>query len=214
MKFFTAFKAIIKRILHCFYRCAVCIRGCFLGIGYREFGLTSRIVHPMRVLGKKYISIGKNVQILNGLRMEAVSRYGDQVFVPGLKIGDGTSIGQNCHIISAENLIIGENVTFSGNIFVSDCLHEYQEFNKHILSQPLTIRHTEIGDYSFVGYGAAILPGSVLGKQCIVGANAVVTAGTYPDGSVLAGVPARIIRCYNVETKHWERVKDNGYKTS
>lgn len=53
--------------------------------------------------------------------------------------------------------------------------------------------------------GAAIQAGTVLGKQCIVGANSVVR-GTFPDYCVIAGVPAKIIRKYNAESHSWERV--------
>lgn len=53
--------------------------------------------------------------------------------------------------------------------------------------------------------GAAIMAGTVLGKQCVVGANAVVK-GTYPDYSVIAGVPAKIIKRYNAQSGLWEKV--------
>lgn len=46
----------------------------------------------------------------------------------------------------------------------------------------------------------------MLGKQCIVGANAVVLKGKYPDYSVLAGIPAKIIRELNEKNNIWERV--------
>jgi len=52
--------------------------------------------------------------------------------------------------------------------------------------------HVEIGEYSFIGAGACILPGVTLGKGCVVSAGAVVTKSA-PDYSVLAGNPARII---------------------
>ena len=65
--------------------------------------------------------------------------------------------------------------------------------------------HTAIGENCFIGYGAVIMPGTVLGRQCIVGANSVVK-GVYPDYCVIAGVPARIIRRYNFQTEEWEKV--------
>lgn len=52
--------------------------------------------------------------------------------------------------------------------------------------------HVEIGEYSFIGAGACILPGVTLGKGCVVSAGAVVTKSA-PDYSVLAGNPARVI---------------------
>lgn len=51
----------------------------------------------------------------------------------------------------------------------------------------------EMGDNCFVGAGAIILPGTTIGNYCIVGAGAVVK-GTFPDYSVIAGNPAKIIK--------------------
>lgn len=50
----------------------------------------------------------------------------------------------------------------------------------------------EIGEYSFIGAKATLLPGISIGKNCVVAAGAVVTKSV-PDGMVVAGVPAKII---------------------
>lgn len=50
-----------------------------------------------------------------------------------------------------------------------------------------------IGDYTQVGAGAVLLPGVRVGTECIVGAGAVVREDV-PDGTVVAGVPARVLR--------------------
>jgi acetyltransferase-like isoleucine patch superfamily enzyme len=47
--------------------------------------------------------------------------------------------------------------------------------------------------------------GTVLGEQCIVGANAVVK-GSFPNHCVLAGNPAKIIKQFNEENGLWEKV--------
>ena len=52
-----------------------------------------------------------------------------------------------------------------------------------------------IGDGAWLGHGAIVLPGSVVGRHVIVGAGAVVT-GELPDFSVAVGNPARVIRRY------------------
>ena len=53
--------------------------------------------------------------------------------------------------------------------------------------------------------GAAIMPGTVLGKQCVVGANSVVK-GTFPDYCVIVGSPAKIVKKYNQQTHIWEKI--------
>ncbi|PSW57645.1 acyltransferase [Photobacterium leiognathi] len=62
-----------------------------------------------------------------------------------------------------------------------------------------------MGDDSFIGYGVHINPNITIGKNCIIGARAVVTKNI-PDYCVVAGNPAKIIKKYNFEKKEWIRV--------
>ncbi len=113
---------------------------------------------------------------------------------------------QNAHIIATGRLTIGKGTTISGNVYISDCFHEYKNIDQNISLQELKRKDTGIGENCFIGYGAAIMPGAVLGQQCIVGANAVVLAGNYPDYTVLAGVPARAVRRYNNHSQNWDHL--------
>ena len=52
-----------------------------------------------------------------------------------------------------------------------------------------------VGDNSLIGMGATLLNRAVIGANCIVGANALVTEGkVFPDGSLIVGSPARLLR--------------------
>jgi carbonic anhydrase/acetyltransferase-like protein (isoleucine patch superfamily) len=52
-----------------------------------------------------------------------------------------------------------------------------------------------VGDETLVGIGAVLLDGSAIGRQCLIGARALITPGTdIPDGSLVLGAPARIVR--------------------
>ena len=52
-----------------------------------------------------------------------------------------------------------------------------------------------VGDESLIGMGATILDGAVIGAQCLVGARALVTPNTVvPDGSLVLGAPAKVVR--------------------
>jgi acetyltransferase-like isoleucine patch superfamily enzyme len=170
---------------------------------YKVFGMKQGtfcyIGKPLYISEKRYIHLGQRVRIYPGLRVELVES-GARV-----EIGDNVSLGQNVHLVSCgEKLKIGRDVTISGNVFITNCDHEYREIGKSILDQPLIKKHTEIGDQCFIGYGAVLQAGSVLGRQCIVGANSVVR-GNFSDNSVIVGNPAIIVRCYNPKTAIWEK---------
>lgn len=52
-----------------------------------------------------------------------------------------------------------------------------------------------IGDNSLIGMGAVVLNGAVIGKNCLIGAGALVTEGkVIPDGSLVMGAPAKVVR--------------------
>jgi acetyltransferase-like isoleucine patch superfamily enzyme len=165
---------------------------------FKHYGKQCYMGKPLLIAGKKNISFGDKVRIQPGLRMET---YGSGT----VEIQDDVSIAQNFHCISAGKLIIGKKTTISGNTFITNIDHEYGNIGQHIMEQPMIIKDTIIGENCFIGYGVAIQAGTKLGKQCIIGANAVVR-GEFPDYCVIVGIPGRVIKRYNTETGHWEKV--------
>lgn len=164
-----------------------------------EIGMPTYVGKPCYIEGYRNIKIGKNVRIFPGIRMEAID---DGKIV----IGDNTAIEQNVHITSkGSNLVISDDVTIAANAFISNIDHEYRDISKSVLEQDLLTKETVIGEGCFIGYGASIQAGTHLGKHCVVGTGAVVR-GIFPDYSVIVGVPAKIIKRYNVASHIWERV--------
>ena len=52
-----------------------------------------------------------------------------------------------------------------------------------------------VGDGSLIGIGAIVLNGAKIGKYCLVGAGSLVTEGKeFPDGSMIMGSPAKVVR--------------------
>ncbi len=171
-----------------------------LRIRIKKIGLISYIAKPIFICGGQNIIIGNKVRVFPGSRME-VHNNGSII------IDNNVSIGQNFHLISSEEeLKIGKDTTISGNVFITNTDHDYTEIGKHILDQKYIVKTTTIGENCFIGYGVAIQAGTILGKQCIVGANSVVR-GTFPDYTVIVGSPAKIVKRYNAETKIWEKIK-------
>jgi acetyltransferase-like isoleucine patch superfamily enzyme len=103
------------------------------------------------------------------------------------------------------DLRIGTGTVVNAYTFITDIEHEYRDISKPVLEQPLVFRRTEIGANCFIGIGASILAGTVLGDGCVVGTNAVVR-GEFPPHSVMVGVPGRVVKRFNRESQIWERV--------
>lgn len=166
---------------------------------FKNIGMLSYMGKPIFLLGTKKIKIGNKVRIFPGFRMEAHGETG------GITLEDNVSIGHNFHITSKDKeLVIGANTTISGNVFITNIDHNYKEIDKHIMEQDFIVSDTKIGKNCFIGYGAGIQAGTILGNQCVVGTNAVVR-GTFPSYCVIAGIPAKIIKQYNPKTGEWEK---------
>jgi acetyltransferase-like isoleucine patch superfamily enzyme len=179
------------------------LRGLLYKPFFGKFGFPSYIGKPIYIGNFKKIFIGKRVRIFPGARIEVVDKNASITFE------DNISIGQNLHITSATNLTIGKNTTIAENVFITSVEYNYQEINVHIMEQKNIIQETKIGENCFIGYGAVIQAGTILGKQCIVGANAVVR-GTFPDYSVIVGVPAKVVKRYDEKSGTWRRTDKSG----
>lgn len=115
----------------------------------------------------------------------------------GLKYGQKTYINMGLTIVDDyENLVvIGERVALSPNVTLvasSTPNHsQLAEGSRYTKKKTITI-----GDHSWIGTGAVILPGIKIGKMAIVGANAVVTRNVN-DCEIVAGAPAKVIGSTN-----------------
>ena len=172
---------------------------------YSRFGHGSVIDKPLLVRNKKYISIGENVIIKAGSRIEVVDRYQQNNYNPNLSIDDDVVIEFNLHISCIHRIIIEKGVMIAGNVTIVDNNHGYEDINTPISKQALISNgEVVVGQGSFIGMGARIMSGVTIGKNCVVGANSVVTK-SIPDYSVVGGIPAKIIKKYNCEKEVWEK---------
>ncbi len=93
-----------------------------------------------------------------------------------IEVGEGSNVqeGAVLHTDPGFPLTVGANVTIGHQAMLHGCT---------------------IGEGSLIGIQAVVLNGAVIGRNCLVGAGAVVTAGkTFPDNSLIIGVPARALR--------------------
>jgi len=98
-----------------------------------------------------------------------------------LRIGAGSNVqdGSILHADPGVPLVLGERVSIGHQVMLHGCT---------------------VGDGSLIGIQAVVLNRARIGKHCIVGAGALVTEGkTFPDGSMILGAPAKLVRALTPE---------------
>lgn len=173
--------------------------------GFRHHGKRCYIQKAFVKRKLSHAIIGDHVKILKGWRIECFEHYGDRSYSPKLIIGNYVNIMHNFTCLVADQCIIGDNAAIASDVFISTENHGITPDGTPYIGQPLTTAPVTIGKHVWIGEKACILPGVELGDFCIVGAHSVVTK-SFPAYSMIAGVPARIIKKYNPETREWERV--------
>ncbi|MEM7569554.1 MAG: gamma carbonic anhydrase family protein, partial [Pseudomonadota bacterium] len=100
-----------------------------------------------------------------------------------------------------EQIVIGED----SNIQDGTVLHTDEGYPLKI-GKGVTVGHMamlhgcEIGDNSLIGISATVLSGAKIGKNCIIGAKALIPEGkVIPDGSLVMGVPGKVVRMLDEE---------------
>ena len=154
------------------------IAGRLEGIGY--------LGKPSFAKGFSRFYAGKGLGIFPGWRIE--------ILRGSVNVGKNVRIGNNFFLNCGSSVTIGDGVTISGNVFIgttdvkidNDIKSTFKDWEE--IERPIVV-----GNGSFIGYGAVLLPGTTLGQGCVVGANSVCR-GSFPAGSVIAGSPAKVLR--------------------
>jgi gamma-carbonic anhydrase len=132
------------------------------------------------------------------------------VVLGDVTLGDHSSVWYNAVVRGDINRIV---IGHHSNIQDNAVLHLADEF-PCLIGDWVTVGHSAIvhactiRNETLIGMGAVILDGAVIGSQCLVGAKALVTPGTQiPDGSLVLGAPAKVIRALTEQErgqlKYW-----------
>jgi carbonic anhydrase/acetyltransferase-like protein (isoleucine patch superfamily) len=112
-----------------------------------------------------------------------------------IEIGERTQIQDNAtmHTDPGFPITIGSDCVIGHNVILHGCT---------------------VASNSLIGMGAIVLNGARIGKNCLVGAGALVTEGKeFPDGSLIVGTPARVVRALDEKAMHGiARAADNYVK--
>ena len=129
------------------------------------------VADSAQVIGQ--VTLEENVSVWFGTVIRGDSEH--------IRIGRGSNI-QDASVLHADAgvpLTLGENVSVGHQVMLHGCT---------------------VGDGTLIGIGAIVLNNAKIGKNCLVGAGALVTEGKeFPDGSMILGSPARVVRALTPE---------------
>lgn len=126
----------------------------------------------------------------------------DAAVIGGVEIGDCASVWYQCVLRGDINRIrVGERSNLQDGVIV-----HVSDNCEAIVGERVSVGHRAIihactiGDETLVGMGAIIMDGAVIGPRCVIGAGSLVTKGlVVPEGSLVLGSPARVVRSLSVD---------------
>jgi acetyltransferase-like isoleucine patch superfamily enzyme len=125
--------------------------------------------------------VGDHFKIWSGHRRTLVTGWGR------IRIGDRVFINSGTVLFSVVEVVIGNDVAIANEAYLMDS-------DSHgVEGRPVKEAPIRIGDGSWIGARAMILPGVTIGSRCLVAAGAVVSRDI-PDDTLVAGNPARVVR--------------------
>jgi maltose O-acetyltransferase len=125
--------------------------------------------------------VGDHFKIWSGHRKTLISGWGR------IRIGDRVFVNSGVVLFSAKAVTIGNDVAIANEAYLMDT-------DSHgVEGRPVKEAPIVIGDGSWIGARAIILPGDTIGRRCLVAAGAVVSRDV-PDDTLVAGNPAREVR--------------------
>jgi acetyltransferase-like isoleucine patch superfamily enzyme len=153
-----------------------------------------RVLRHAKVVGAQPTALGygarvdaTNLEIGDHFKIWCAHR---QTLITGwgrIRIGDRVFINSGVVVVSVLEVTIGNDVAIANEAYIMDT-------DSHgVEGRPVKNAPVRIGDGSWIGARAIILPGVTIGRRCLVAAGAVVSRDV-PDDTLVAGNPARIIR--------------------
>ena len=166
------------------------------------FGRNVTLRHPHK------ISIGNDVVIDDNCLLDAKGKSNKGIEIANgcyigrnsilsckngdIALGRKVNIGFNCEIFSGSRVELGDNTLVAAYTYFIGGDHDKGDENLPVSEQGRTSRGIVSGDNCWFGAGVKVLDGRKIGRNCLVGAGAVVTKDI-PEHSVAKGVPARAV---------------------
>jgi acetyltransferase-like isoleucine patch superfamily enzyme len=147
--------------------------------------LSTQFDGPVRTVAGSRVDVGENCRLGRGMFIETQgSGY--------IRLGSHVRVNAGCHIVSHNNISIGDHCLIGELVSIRDADHGSEE-NQLMRLQSSQAAPIIIGKDVWIGRGSIILKGVEIGTGAIVGANSVVTKNV-SSGAVVAGNPAKFIK--------------------
>ena len=158
----------------------------------RDPAAKSKISLILTYPGVKAVFFHRIANFFYQAKFDLIARIFSQFsrFLTGIEIHPGADIGKNLFIDHGMGVVIGEtskignNVTIYHNVTLGGVAPSINSND-----QRNTKRHPTLEDNVVVGSGAQVLGPIIIGKNSLIGSNAVVTKDV-PEKSIMAGIPA------------------------
>jgi acetyltransferase-like isoleucine patch superfamily enzyme len=147
----------------------------------RRLDASNVVLGPAELRGSRRIRLGRRLFLYRELYLETQGR-GE------ITIGDGVVISRGTHLVAFAGIRIGDGSMIGEYASIRDANH--RTGNGPLRDSGHDARPIDIGCDVWIGRGVTVLPGVRIGDGAVVGANAVVTRDV-PAGARVAGVPAR-----------------------
>jgi acetyltransferase-like isoleucine patch superfamily enzyme len=194
-------------------RFAQVIRGLWMRIFLKKCSGLLFVGSNVKVRHGYLLKAGKNLILEDNVSINALSvngiKLGDQVSIArdsilfctgviaqkgtGITIGDRTGISARAYFAGQGGITIGNDVIMGPNVQIFSENHNHIDIAILIKDQGVTKNGVTIGNNCWIGGGATILAGVNIGDGCVVAAGSVVIKSV-PVNSIVAGVPAKIIK--------------------
>lgn len=190
-----------------YHKCYIIVCTIFSRVFYPHVRL---IRFPFDIRNGKNISLGRGFTCGHKCRFESLPE-GLEKEEKTINIGDNVEINDFVHIAALKSVCIGNGVLIASKVFISDinhgCFDEELEYDIATVpqQQPLSSKPVVIEDNVWLGESVSVLSGVRIGKGSIIGAQSLVSKDI-PAYSIAVGVPAKVIKTYNFDTKKWQRV--------
>ena len=153
---------------------------------------------PVRFAGARRRALNRLIPSAKGKSLDVFGNFYCEYGV-NIHVGNGCFLNYNCTFLDVEPITLGDGVWFGANVTLATPMHPFLAEERLCRNYPDGFHDLEyalpitIDRGCWICSGATVCGGVHIGENSIVAAGAVVTRDV-PPNSIVAGVPARVLR--------------------